>query len=437
MASSAIWIEIVIVILLAIGNGVLAMSEIAVVSARKTLLRQRAGEGDDQARTALELAEAPNRFLSTVQIGITLVGVLSGAFGGVTLAEIVRDYVAQIPTLAPYSRPVGVGVVVLVVTYLTLVIGELVPKRLALNDPERVAASVARPMQLLSQVTYPLVRLLSVSTEAVLRVLGAQASEEPAITEEEIRMLVAQGTEAGVIEEAEQDMVDSVFRLGERRVSTLMTPRPDIVWLDLTDSLDDIRHKVRDAAHSRFPVSEGDLDAVLGVAYAKDLLAHDLAGGRVNLRAMLRQPVFVPENARALKLLESFKRAGTHIALVVNEFGGIEGLVTVHDVLEAIVGYVPDADRSYDPGAIQRADGSWLVDGMLPIDEFKDLLDISQLPEEEKASYETVAGFVMMRLGQVPSAGDRFDWHVWAFEVVDMDGRRVDKVLVQEIPASG
>lgn len=427
---ATITFEVLIILFLVIANGVFAMAEIAVVSARETRLQQRADEGDTRAWTALQLANKPNRFLATVQIGITLVGVLAGAFGGATIAEKLDVWLSQIPPLAPYGEAAGVGIVVLAITYLSLVIGELVPKRLALTRPEDIATAIAAPMQRLSVLAYPLVRLLSLSTDAVLRILRVQPSTAPPITEEEISLLIGKGIQAGVFEEAEQEMVEGVFRFADRRVSVLMTPRSEIVWLDVQDPFEEIQHQLEEAAHSRFPVGEGGLDNVLGVVYTKDLLPRSLSGQLTDLRAALRQPLFVPENARALSLLESFKQSGKHIALVVNEYGGMEGLVTANDVLEAIVGDMPSIFEPTEPQIIQRQDGSWLMDGMLPIDEFQELLDVRKLPDEKKVAYETVGGFVMAHLGHIPSAGDVFEWEGLQFEVMDMDGRRVDKVLV-------
>lgn len=423
-------LEILIILLLIIANGIFAMAEIAVISSRKVRLQQRANEGDAKARAALELANAPNQFLSTIQIGITLVGVLAGAFGGATIAQELAAELDRVPLLAPYSRAIGVGVVVLCVTYLSLVIGELAPKRLALNSPERIAAAIAKPMQTLSTVAFPLVRLLSVSTETVLHVLRVRQTSEPPVTEEEITALLEEGIQAGVFEKPERDMVEHVFHLVDREVSTLMTPRPEIVWFDVGDSPEEIRQKVAGAVHSRFPVAQGNLDNVLGVVYTKELLARNLADKPVDLRASLRQPLFVPENTRALNLLESFKRFGTHIALVINEYGGVEGLATVNDILEAIVGDIPSVYKPSESQAVQRGDGSWLLDGMLPVEEFKECLNINELPGEKKRSYQTVGGFIMTYLGRIPSAGDHFEWQGVRFEVVDMDRHRIDKVLV-------
>jgi putative hemolysin len=426
----SVMLAALVVVLLILLNGVFALSEIAVVSARKTRLRQWAEEGDAKARAALELADNPNQFLATIQIGITLVGILAGAFGGVTIAEELAIVLGGITWLAPYSHPLSVALVVLVITYLSLIVGELVPKRLALNDPERLAMAIAAPMQILSRVAYPAVHLLGLSTEFLLRALGIRPSTEPPVTEEEIRALIEQGTQAGMIEEAEQEMVERVFRLGDRRVSAVMTPRTEIVWLDHEASAEEIRRTITESVHSRFLVADGSLDNVLGVVHAKDLLAHMLASQALNLEATLEQPLYVPESMRALEVLELFKQSGTHIALVIDEYGGIQGLVTPNNILEAIVGDLPEAGEQVEPLAVQRPDGSWLLDGMLPVDEFKDLFDLDELPGEVQGIYQTLAGFVIMQLGRIPAASDSFVWEQLKIEVVDMDGNRVDKVLV-------
>jgi putative hemolysin len=423
-------LEGLVVVLLIFINGIFAMSEIAVVSARKTRLRQWAEEGDAKARAALELANNPNQFLATIQIGITLVGILAGAFGGATIASELAVILSDITWLAPYSRPLSLALVVLVITYLSLIVGELVPKRLALNNPERLAMVIAAPMQVLSRVAYPAVHLLGLSTEFLLRALGMKPSTEPPVTEEEIRALIEQGTQAGMFEEAEQEMVERVFRLGDRRVSAVMTPRTEIVWLDREASAQEIRRTITESVHSRFLVADGSLDNVLGVVHAKDLLAHMLGEQVVNLEATLQQPLYVPESMRALKVLELFKQSGTHIALVIDEYGGIQGLVTPSDILEAIVGDLPEAGEEVEPLAVQREDGSWLLDGMLPVDEFKDLFDLGELPGEDQGIYQTLAGFVVMQLGRIPAASDYFIWEGLKIEVMDMDGNRVDKVLV-------
>jgi putative hemolysin len=430
---SAITAEILVILLLVVLNGVFAMSEIAVISARKIRLQQWAKEGDKRARAALELAKAPSHFLSTVQIGITLVGILAGAFGGATLAEELAARLSHFSLLAPYSEAIGIGIVVLGITFLSVIIGELVPKQLALNNAERIASTVATPMRVLSLLASPVVRLLSGSTDVVLRVLRIAPSTEPPVTEEEIKVLLEQGSEAGVFEEAEHDMVKRVFRLSDQHVDALMTPRKEVVWLDVADSAEDIRRKLTDSVYSRFPVGQESLDNALGIVQAKDLLVWSLGGQPIDLRASLRPLLFVPESTPAPKVLELFKKSRTQIALVVDEYGVIQGLITLNDLLEAIVGNIPAVDEPTELPAVQRADGSWLLDGMLPIDTFKEIFRIGAMPGEERGYFQTLGGFVMMHTEQIPSAGQQFEWNGLRFEVLDMDLHRVDKVLVAPV----
>ena len=406
------------------------MSELAIVSARKVRLQQLANQGDIKARIALELANAPNQFLASVQIGITLLAILSGAFAESTIARRLIPLLNLVPWLAPYSDALSSVIAILIITYLTLIIGELVPKRLALNYPERIASVVAIPMRMLANIASPVVYLLSASTDLVVRMMGIKPSTEPQVTEEEIRVLIEQGTEAGTFEEAEQDMVERVFRLGDRPVNALMTPRPDIVWLDLEDTAEENRKKMLDSCHSRFPVCQGGLDNVLGIMHVTDLLARSLSGQQLDLTVSLRQPVFVPESTRGLKILEVFKQTGIHLALVVDEYGVIQGLVTLNDIMVEIVGDVPSAGELEEPQAVQREDGSWLLDGMLPVDEFFEIFEIDEIPTDHRGSYQTLGGFVITHLGRIPSATDYFEWESLRFEVMDMDGNRVDKVLV-------
>jgi putative hemolysin len=427
---SEIIFELAIILLLTILNGMLAMSEIAIVSARKARLQQSANAGDPHARTALDLAKSPNLFLSTTQIGITLVGILAGAFGGATIANRLGDGLDQIAIVKPYSHAISLVIVVLLITYFSLIIGELVPKRLALNNAERIAAAIASPMRNLSRLTSPLVRLLSFSTDAVLRVFGVKASQESPITEEEIKIMIQQATLAGTFAEAEQDMVEQVFRLGDRRVNALMTPRPDIVWIDLDDSLEANQQKITHQHHSYYLVCRGGLDNVLGVVHVKDILALSLGGKPINLEAILLRPLFVPESMPAIKLLEQFKQSGIHIAVAIDEYAVVQGLMTLSDILEMIVGDMPVSNEPARPDIIQRDDGSWLVDGMVPIDEIKELLNVEKLPGEDQVSFQTLGGLIMSQLGHVPLPADHFEWQQWRFEVVDMDGKRVDKVLI-------
>ena len=423
-------IEILTILLLILANGLFVMSELAIVSSRKVRLQQLAERGDAKARAALELASSPNQFLGTVQIGITLLTILSGAYGEETIAKRLRPILSSIPLQEDYKRQLAKGLAILIITYLTLIIGELVPKRLALSRPEPIASVLAIPMQMLARIGSPIVYLLTVSTETILRLLGIKPSTEPQVTEEEIRVLIEQGTEEGTFEEAEQDMVERVFRLGDRPVSSFMTPRPDIVWLDLEDTPQENRQKIIDGGYSRYPVCQGGLDNVLGIIPVTGLLARSFCNEQLDLTVGLLQPTYVPESTRGLKVLELFKQTITHMALVVDEYGVIQGIVTLNDVMIEIVGDVPSIDDQEDPEIVQREDGSWLLDGMLSVDEFFELFDIEELSPEDRGSYQTLGGFVITHLGRIPSAADHFEWQDMRFEVMDMDGNRVDKVLV-------
>ena len=423
-------LEILIIFLLILVNGLLAMSEIAIVSARQNRLKARAQEGDEKAEIAVKLAQNPTSFLSTVQIGITLVGVLTSVFGGARIAGDLAVYIAKVPVLAPYSEAIALAIVVLVITYFTLVLGELAPKRLALYRPEAIARSVAKPMQTLSRLTSPLVRLLSVSTSLVLRVLGAKPSDEPPVTDEDVKALLQQGAQAGVFEEAEEDMVAGIFRLSDLRVGSLMTPRTDITWIDLEDPLEVNKEKITRRIYSRLPVAHGSLDEWIGIVQVKDLFSQLLNGESLDFMSNLIQPLVVPESTLALKVLGMFKESGVHMALVLDEFGTLQGIVTIFDLLEAIVGDIPEQDETEEDMAVQREDGSWLLDGRLPVDEFKEIFGIDDLPEQGRGYYQTLAGFIITYLGRIPKSADKFDWNHLNFEIVDMDGFRIDKVLV-------
>lgn len=427
-------VEILLILLLTILNAIFVMSEMAIVSVRKVRLQQMANQGDVKARVALELANSPNQFLATVQVGITLLVIVSGAFGESVIARKLLPLLNLVPWFAPYSEAIASATAILAVTYLTLIIGELVPKRLALNNPEQIASAVATPMRTLSKFASPIVHLLSASTDLVLRMLGTRPPSNPQVTEEEIKVLIEQGTEAGTFEEAEQDMLNRVFRLGDRRVSALMTPRPDIIWLDLDDSAEMNRQIMVDNAHGQFPVCQGELDNVLGIVQVNDLLSRCLTNQPLDLTAALRRPLYVPESTPGLKILELFKQSGTHIAIVVDEYGVIQGLVTLNDILEEIVGDIPSIDELDEPQSVQREDGSWLVDGMLPVEEFFEIFEMQELPREQRGNYHTMGGFVVNQLGRIPNATDHFEWQGMRFEVMDMDGNRVDKVLVIPFP---
>src|SRR5262245_21166720 len=376
----SIGFEIPIIALLILANGIFAISEMAVITARKSRLQDWAKKGSSRAQVALELAQTPNRFLSAVQIGITLIGILAGVFAGRGAAAWMGEYFRDWPFLAPYHEQIGLGLVVLIITYFSLVIGALVPKRLAMRHPEAIATWVALPLRLFVRLSAPMIYLLSVSTDAVARLFGRPRSEEPPVSEEEIKTLVQQGTEAGVFEEEAEDLVEAVLRLGDKTARSLMTPRTQIAWLDLDSDLKQVAKKITASGKSRFPVAAGSLDNVSGIVQSKDLLALSLAGKPIDLKNLTRQTLFVPRTISALELLDTFKKTNQHLALVVDEYGGIEGLLTHHDILQAIAGDIPIGERPSDPKAVKRHDGSWLLDGMLSVDEFKEIFNVETLP---------------------------------------------------------
>lgn len=427
-------IEFVLVFLLIVANGVFSMSEAAMISARQARLQQRADEGDKGAEAALSLAQDPNRFLSTVQIGITLIGILSGALGGSTLAEHIQPLLETIPALAPQSEAISVGLVVLAITYLSLVVGELVPKRLALTHAEAVASLVSRPMRTLSQLAAPIVFLLSVSTRGLLFLLGVRASDDPPVTEEEVRIMLEQGTMAGVFETAERKMVENIFRLADWRTSAVMTPYTEVVWLDIDAPIQETIDRITRHRFVAYPVFQGEQRNIIGVVLLEDLWAQLAAGQPLDLHAALKPPLYVPETALALQALEQFRQSGQRMALVIDEHGSITGVTTPQDILEAVVGELPTED--VEASITTREDGSWLVDGMLNIDELEDYIDETIFPEDERGDYQTLGGFMMMRIGRIPQAGDHFEWNALRFEVMDMDGRRVDKLLVSRVDST-
>jgi putative hemolysin len=429
---SSFFNSFLIILLLILVNGLFVMSELAIVSSRKVRLQQSANQGDKGARIALKLANDPNNFLAAAQIGITLIAIISGAYGERTFSLVYKPLIDSVPLFANYAETITFGAAVLTITYMTLIFGELVPKRLALNSPEAIARVVASPMTILAKITAPVVYLLSRSTNLILKLLGARPSSEPQVTEEEIKVLIEQGTEAGMFEQAEEDIMKRVFQLGDRRVSAIMTPRVDIIWLDLEDTDEENRRTLRESAHSRFPVCKDGLDNLLGVMQVYDLLMETMDGEELNFSKSLKSPVFVPESTRTLRLLELFKQTGNQIAFVVDEYGVIQGMVTLTDILQALVGDLPSFDELEEPQAIQREDGSWLLDGMLPIYQFKEIIELEDkdLPGEHRGTYQTLGGFVVMYLGRIPNSADHFNWGNLRFEVMDMDGNRVDKVLV-------
>jgi putative hemolysin len=407
------------------------MSEIAIVSARKARLQQWSNEGNHRAEFALKLANAPNRFLATVQVCITLLDVAASAYGGATIAEKLALRLEGLPYVHDYRGGLALAIVVAFITYVNVILGELVPKALALHNAERVASVVAWPMDLISRTFSPFVTFLGASTEAVLRLMGSKPSTEPPVTGDEINVMIAQGTEAGVFKESQQDMVESVIELHEKRISSIMTPRPEIAWLDVDATPDELREEILGNTHSRFPVCRGSLDEVLGIVHTKDMLSDCLQGRDIDLGAHLKKALTIPETIPVLKSLESFKESGIHTALIIDEYGSLQGLVTMNDILESIVGNIPSHEEKGSPEAVRREDGSWLVDGMQAIDDLKDLVGVDELPGEGEDTYQTLGGFVMTQLGRIPKAGDVFVQDHVRYEVMDMDGNRVDKVLVK------
>jgi putative hemolysin len=428
--------EIIFIIVLLIANGLFSMSEMAVVSARKARLQKRANDGDKGAKAALELAGNPGPFLSTVQIGITLVGILAGAFGGATIAEKLAPTLKSFPAIEPYADKISFGLVVLVITYLSLVIGELIPKRLALHSPDKIASIVAAPMKKISALTSPMVKLLEGSTNGLLRLFGMRESSEPPVTEDEIKVLIEQGIRAGVFEEAEQDLIERTFHLGDRTVNELMVPRPDVVFLDLDDPPEVIKEVVSGNRLSRYPVIQGSPDNVVGVVRAKDLLASEFGNQPFDLNAAMVPALYLPDTMPAFKAIEMFKSSRRHMAVVVDEHGGVEGVITVNDILDALVGDSPSMDEREEQLVVRREDGSFLLDGALSINQLKQTLQLNRLPGEKDGDFQTLGGFMMTRLGRVPAAADQLEFGGWRFEVVDMDRRRVDKVLATRISNS-
>jgi len=424
--------EIVVILILIVLNGLFSLSEFVIVSARRTRLQHRAEGGDTRAAAALDLANEPTPFLSTIQIGITLVGIFAGAFGGATIARVLASYFSASPVIAPYNEILSITLVVLLITYLTLIFGELVPKRLALNNPEDIASIVAKPMRLLSVAATPIVFILSRSTECVLRIMRVRKTPVPPVTEEEIRIMLEEGTAAGVFENAELSMIEGVFDFGNRRVESLMTPRPDIIALDLDEPDEGNLQKMVRSGRSSFPAFEGDLDAVVGIVSVKGVLARMIEGGSPDIRGAVAEPFFVPEGLPVLKLLESFKETGVHCALVTDEYGSIQGLITLHDILETIVGDVRTFGEPVEMPVVARGDGSWLIDGTTPVEDLRDVLSV-EVPGEEAGRYHTIAGLVIYNLKRIPVPGDHVVIGELRYEVIDMDGNRVDKVLVSRV----
>ena len=420
-------VSVLIVLVLIVLNGFFAMSELAIVSSKRPRLETMAKAGNRGAARALSLAEDPTGFLSTVQIGITLIGIFAGAYSGATLSQPIAEALRAVPALATIAEPLAFGLVVVATTYVSLIIGELVPKRLALRNAEGLAASVSGPMAVLAAIGKPIVWFLRLSTEAVLGLLGASPRAPSAVTEEEVKAMIAEGTDAGVFHAAERELLEGVIRFADRPVRSVMVPRHAIAWLDVNDSIDSILAEVLASGHSRFPLCDGDVDEVIGFLHVKDILQVRVSGAS-DLRAVAREPLYVGETIQALRMIELFRSSGTHIAMVVDEYGSLEGLVTPTDILTSIAGDLPDHDDEEEAGAVQRDDGSWLLDASLPIDAVARHLGVEDMSSND---FVTLAGMVIEELGHIPVPGEHVTLHGWCFEVIDLDGRRIDKVLAR------
>lgn len=421
-------IEILIILLLLVLNGLFAMSELAIVSSRRARLQEIASRGSRGATTALKLIADPSRFLASVQIGITLIGILAGASSGARLADRLGAILNRIDWIAPNGPAVGVAIVVLLITFASVIIGELVPKRIALNNPERIAALVARPMQLLARAASPLVWLLKAATEALLALLRLDQARGDVVSEDEVRSMIAEGTRAGVFAPQEREMIDGVLRMADRKVRAIMTPRREIVWIDRNDTRDGLRERLDSLRFSQYPVCDGSIDNVVGVIHTRDLWKAHLGTGPLLVEEIMEPPLAIHDNLPVLRLLDLFRTGGTQVAIVVDEFGGTEGLVTLTDVLEAIAGEFPGADEPDEERLMMREDGSWLVDGTYPVDEFEDRTGARDLRQD--GDFTTMAGLVLHRFGHLPRVGERQAFPDVTLEVVDMDGRRIDRILV-------
>ncbi|MBF6631605.1 MAG: HlyC/CorC family transporter [Comamonas sp.] len=426
--------EIPILIALIILNGVFAMSEIALVTARKARLQKLIDEGDTAAAAALQLGENPTRFLSTVQIGITSIGVLNGIFGEAALAKPLAQWLSEMGMNSAYAGTAATAFVVVAITYVSIVVGELVPKRLGQTNPEAIARLVAKPINLLAKLTKPFVLLLTWSTQGLLKLLGVRENNDSTVTEDEIHAVLAEGTTSGAIEQNEHTMIRNLFRLDDRQISSLMVPRSDVVCLDVSLPFAENMAIVESHDHARYPVIDGSFENLLGVINSRQWLANALKGQRelAESKELIQKPIYIPETITGMELLESFKLSGAPMAFVIDEYGEMQGIVTVRDLTEAITGEFVTEDPS-DSWAVQRADGSWLLDGHIPIVELKDRLDLRSVPEEEKGRYQTLSGMMMLLTGKLPAVTDKVVWENWEFEVVDMDGKIIDKIQATKL----
>ena len=427
--------DIIIILGLILINGIFAMSEIAIVTSKRIRLQKLSENGSRGAEAALNLSENPSRFFSTIQVGITLIGIFNGAFGEASLVDRLTPQFASVPVLGAYAHEIALAIVVVAITFSSLILGELVPKRIAMQYPEIIASIVSAPMLWLSRLMGPFVKVLTVATEFILRILGMHHKKDDAVTEEEIAGLIREGTDAGLFEKTEHDIVSRALRLDDQRVGALMTPRMDVHYIDIEDPIEENLTKIAESSYSRFPVCKGDLSHIVGVVHAGSLFDQAIQGkaiGAVDIEAAARPPLFVPETISAMQLLETLKKNRAEMALVIDEYGEIEGVVTLSDVLGALVGDVSVIDEHHEEDGVRREDGSWLLDGGMSFDRFRELLETDvRFPEEASGTYHTLAGFVMTFLGHIPQMSDHFEWEGYRFEVVDMDRNRIDRLLVK------
>lgn len=420
--------EILIIFILILLNGVFAMSEIALVSARKIKLENQSKKGDQQARDALQLIRNPDRFFSTVQIGITLIGILTGIFSGNTITESVAAFIKKVPALAPYSHSLAVIIVVILITYFSLILGELVPKRIGMSSPEKIAKVMSGPMNFISTISFPFIWLLSKSTHGLVKLLGIKTKEN-VITEEEIKAMINEGTTSGTIDAGEQDIIERVFHLDDRTITSLMTHRSDVIWIDINDPPEKYRNSILKELHSVYPVCEGQIDELLGVIYTRDLYLHP---DGTPLRQLMKKPLFIPENNTAFQVMEKFKFGRTNFGFIVDEYGDFLGMITMKDILEAIVGDMPEEDET-DFEITDRKDGTYLVDAQIPFYDFLTYFEKEDwINDEEQQEFDTLAGFILYHLKHIPHEGEKVTWRGFIFEIVDMDGHRIDKILVAQ-----
>lgn len=430
-----IYFEIIVIAILILFNAYLSLAEIAIVSSKKVTLQKMERDGERRAHIILNFLDDPNEFLSAIQVGITLIGILTGALGGATFSQPIAQYLYAFLT-PNTSNTIAMIIVVVITTYFSLIIGEIVPKRIAMNNPEKSAVKCAKSMKYITTIAKPIVNALSGSTNFILKLLGSKPSDDDVVTQEEVKLLIKEGIQDGTIEKEEESIIKRVFRLDAQKVDMIMTPRNDIIWIDLEEDLEEMKRKVIESKRSIFPIAEGELDDFLGVVQAKDILSSIFTKNKLDLKKNIKNPLVVPENLPSMELLKKYKSNNeyVHMALVVDEFGTLEGLITLNDLLEGIVGDIPGIDEDDEPKAIKRRNGSWLIEGRYPIDEFKDLFHIEEpLPLEEEDNYTTVAGFILSYSGEIPDVGEKFEWDGFNFKIASIDGHHIDKLIVRKI----